>query len=1249
MWVPLHVHSQYSILDASASIKDLAKKAKEFAMPACALTDHGNMFGAVEFFKACKEAGVKPILGCEVYVASHSRLEKKKERGERAAFHLTLLAKTLQGYHNLCKLTSIGFLEGFYYYPRVDHELLETYSEGLVCLSGCMSGKIAQEILSGTEEGLEELLDWHQKIFGQDFYLELQRHEMLEEDLIKDGITQESWAFQGYKDYICKQGRINSKLSEISLKRNIPLVATNDSHYIDRQDWKAHEILLNIQSGEPCEIWEKDSGGNPKFRVPNPRRRTYSTHECYFKSPQQMAELFKDFPEALSNTLKVAEKCGVELDFKTKHYPVYVPPSIEGKSYAPAEREKAVEEFLWTLCEEGIVKRYTPERLEKVKEFYPEKDPMEVIRSRLKKEMDVIVPKDMCDYLLIVWDFIHWAKQNGIPVGPGRGSGAGSIVLYLIGITDIEPLRFSLFFERFINPERISYPDIDVDICMDRRGEVIQYTLNKYGKENVAQIITFGTMKAKMVIRDVGRVLNVPLSKVNEVAKLVPEDLGITLKAALEKDHGLKAMYESDEDTRRIFDLGQRIEGSIRNTGIHAAGIIISGQPLSELIPVCVSKESEMPVTQYSMKPVEQVGMLKIDFLGLKTLTAIQTTVNAVKERTGKLLDWINLPLDDKPAFELLNQGKTLGVFQLESGGMQELARNLHLDKFEEIIAVGALYRPGPMEMIPSFVNRKHGKEPIEYDHPLMKDILAETYGIMVYQEQVQQIASKLANYSLGEGDVLRRAMGKKEKDQMAKQREKFRLGALENGIEEVVSMGIFDKMEKFAAYGFNKSHAAAYGYISYVTAYLKANYPKEWMAALMTCDSHDLTKVAKFIRECQAMQIEMLPPSVNEADLSFVAAPQGIRFAMSGIKGVGSGVAQAILSERKRGGPFKTFYDFFKRIDTAKVGKKVIENLVDAGSFDFTGWTRDQLRASVEPMYETAVRDQKELNAGVMSLFALMGDTSEDHFSIPPKVQVQKSKLEILLKEKELLGFFLTGHPMDAYKDILTRLSCVPLRKVETMDHETIFRSGIIVESVAVRFSAKTQKKFAILMVSDGIESYELPIWPDLYEEKHHLLKDNQLLYAVLQVESKEGFARLSCRWLDDLTKATEGMIQACDAAFDRAKFQIARLKNLAKKSADNKGRKKEGMTEERKESQVPKILKMAINAKLARHSHILAIKEIFEKFRGECAVQIDFMIDEGKIGTLHINKPWGVSLGSGLEKAIAGLPSVLSVDFSS
>lgn len=1218
MWVPLHVHSQYSILDALASVDAIVEKSQKFGLPAVALTDHGNMYGAVEFFKACKGAKIKPIIGCEVYVAPNSRHDKKKEYGERAAFHLTLLAKNQAGYRNLCKLSSAGFTEGFYYFPRIDKELLSQHAEGLICLSGCVRGKIAHEALSGTEESLLQEIKWHQNLFGEDFYIEIGRHPMSDEQMRADGMHLESWLLQQYHDSIAKEAKLNAKLLESAKKLNIKVVATNDSHYIERGDWKAHEVLLNIQSGEPCEIWEKDAYGNPKFKVPNPKRRTFESHEYYFKSPEEMQALFADIPEALSNTLEVAEKCHVEIDFKTKHYPVYTPPD-----------SKSVENYLWHLCREGIKTRYTEERLAKVKEIYPGKDPMQVVLDRLDYEMNVIVPKGMSDYLLIVWDFIHWAKTNGIPMGPGRGSGAGSIVLYLIGVTDIEPLRFHLFFERFINPERISYPDIDVDICMDRRGEVIDYVLHKYGKDNIAQIITFGTMKAKMTIKDVGRTLDVPLSKVNQIAKLVPEDLNITLEKALEKDPELRAFVETDEEAGRIMEIGKILEGSIRNTGIHAAGIIISGGNLTDLIPICTAKDSEMPVTQFSMKPVESVGMLKMDFLGLKTLTAIQDAVENIQKARNISIDWINLPLDDKPTFDLLNQGKTLGVFQLESGGMQDLARNLHLDRFEEIIAVGALYRPGPMDMIPSFIDRKHGREAIENDHPWMKEILAETYGIMVYQEQVMQIASKLANFSLGEGDVLRRAMGKKDLEQMATQREKFKQGALANDIPEAISMAIFDKMEKFASYGFNKSHAAAYGYLSYVTGYLKANFPSEWMAALMTCDSHDLSKVSKFIREAHAMGIKMLPPDVNEAGTTFLASPSGIRFAMSGIKGVGEGIVEAIIHEREKGGKFNSLYHFLKRMDIKKAGKKNIESLIEAGCFDFTGWSRDALKLQLDPAYDKVATDQREASLGFMNLFAAFGDDQEAKFSHPPEVKQPRSKYEILIKEKELLGFFLTGHPMDSYQPILERLSCISLSRGLEMDHDAVFRSAFFIESVVVRLSHKSQKKFAILMISDGFESVELPIWSELYEQKSTFLRENQLLYAILQVDKREDTPRFSCKWLDDLTQADEAMIAACDQAFDKTKLQVQRFAKIQKQEPAKK------MVPQEKKA--PLSLKADLNSLSLRK--LLALKELFEKHRGDTPVNIAFWADEIHRASLQIDSKWGVSEKANIQKELAGL----------
>ncbi len=1221
-WIPLHVHSQYSILDGTSSLDDLVERAKELGMPSLALTDQGNMFGAVEFYKACQAQGIKPIIGCELYLAPSSRLDKRKIPGIPTGFPLILLAKNKQGYQNLCQLTSIAHVEGFYYTPRIDKQVLEKHSEGLICLSGSVQGKLSYLILQGREQELVEEAKWFASVFKDDFYLELQRHPMSEEDIVTDGMDKESWLLQNYRDYVRNQEVVVSRLYKLGKELNISCVATNDSHYLYRADWKAHEILMNIQSGEPCEIWERDSFGNPKSRVLNPKREIYFSHEMYFKSQEQMASLFIDMPDAIASTSEIAEKISFQLDFKTRYYPVFTPP--EGFSK---------EDYLKHLCNQGITKRYTPERLAKVAEKYPGKDPLTVVKERLAYELDIIISKGMGDYLLIVHDFISWAKAKGITMGPGRGSGVGSIILYLIEITDIEPLRFNLFFERFINPERISYPDIDVDICMERRAEVIEYTVQKYGKDKVAQIITFGTMKAKMAIKDVGRMLSMPLSKVNSITKLIPEELGITLSKALESDLTLKHSYDTDPEVKELIDIALKLEGSVRNTGVHAAGIIISGDPLTDRIPVCTAKDSDILVTQYSMKPVELVGMLKIDFLGLKTLTSIQKTVEAIRLSHGINIDWIDIPLDDKKTFSLLNHGRMLGIFQMESGGMQDLAKQLQIDKFEEIIAVVALYRPGPMEMIPSYINRKHGRELIEIDHPLMKDILAETYGIMVYQEQVMQIASLLANYSLGEGDVLRRAMGKKDREEMHNQREKFKQGALKNGIDEATAMLIFDKVEKFASYGFNKAHAAVYGYLAYVTAYLKANYPGEWMASLLTCDRDDITKVAKIIAECQSMNLPILPPDINESRNEFVATSKGIRFAMGGIKGVGEGVVSAIVAERENKGPFKSLFDFCKRIDTKKVGKKVIETLIEAGCFDFTTWERQALVISVDPMYQLSSKQQKELEKGVLDFFTSHEDAEDPALSSPPTNVPLVSKRQLLRREKELLGFYLTGHPLDEFRSILTRLSCTPFGHITDLPHDTVLRVAFIVEDVQIKTSNKTQKKFAILTISDGLERFELPIWSELYENKAPLFIENQILYAVLQVDKREESLKLNCRWVDDLTQSSDVMIQACDKAYEDAKSHI--------KNSEYRNRSPNKKKEPPQD--MPKKIHLKVDANTTRLSHILQMKDLFRSFPGATTVHLEFWNQNKKVGTIAIEGRWGISFNKEFEARLKSFSSIL------
>ncbi len=1223
MWIPLHAHSQYSILDSTIAIPKLVAYAKAQGHSAVSLTDSGNLFGAVEFFKACKEAGIKPILGCELFVAPQSRFDKKRLPGFSFGYPILLIVKNKKGYENLCTLSSLAYLEGFYYAPRIDRELLLQHNEGLICLSGPLQSYLAQLVLQKQEDELLKEVSWFKQLFKEDFFLEIQRHSMSQDEQVQDGMQEESWVLQNYITWTEDQEKVISRYKELARSEGISLVATNDTHYLERKDWKAHEILMNIQSGEPCEIWERDSQGNPKRRIKNPKRQTLASHAHDFKSTSAMQALFSDLPEALETTLRIAEKCQFEMDFKTKYYPVFVPPELDGKHYAK-------EEFLKELCLRGIKKRYGPLELSKVQEKYPGRDPLEVVKERLDYELSIIIPKGMCDYLLIVWDFIAWAKKRGIPMGPGRGSGAGSIVLYLIEVTDIEPLRFHLFFERFINPERLSYPDIDVDICMDRRGEVIDYTIQKYGKDKVAQIITFGTMKAKMAIKDVGRVLSIPLAKVNAIAKLVPEDPNMTLDKAFELDPVLRQQYAQDEEVRLCLDLAKSLEGSVRNTGIHAAGLIISGDPIMERIPVCTAKDDEV-VTQFSMKPVEAVGMLKIDFLGLKTLTSIKRACDAVKARYNQEIDWVNLSMDDKKTFDLLNQGRTLGIFQLESPGMQELAKQLHIDCFEEIVAVNALYRPGPMEMIPAFIQRKHGKEEIENDHPWMQDILKETYGIMVYQEQVMQIASRLAGYTLGEGDVLRRAMGKKDREEMMRQREKFRQGALKNGIDETTSMRIFDKVEKFASYGFNKSHAAAYGYLTYVTAFLKAHFPGEWMAALMTSDRDDLSKVAKILGECRAMEIAILPPDVNESGSEFVAQDKGIRFAMGAIKGIGEAVVLAIIQERQEKGPFKSLADFFKRVDTKKVGKKNVEYLIEAGCFDFTRWKREALLKSVDPLFAQAARDQREAEKGVMNLFSLIEKEEE----IEPPVIETEDKQKILRREKELLGFYLTGHPLEEYQTLLQELSCTPLGQFHKLDSGSVVRAAFIVETVAVKVGQKNQRKFAILTISDGVERFELPIWADLFEEKNESLTENQILYAVLVIDRDEDQVRLQCRWLETLAKVDKNTQAACDNAYDKAKMQ--------QKNTDLRPK----TTNTPKKVEV-KTVHLHLDADQLRLSHIIELKKLLSSAPGNSPVRIEFVGQQGRIAALEVDHAHGIEYSTRLQEEIQKLPPVVDMRIS-
>jgi DNA polymerase-3 subunit alpha len=1230
-WIPLHVHSQYSVLNATASIKDLISRVQKEKMPACALTDSGNMFGVVDFYKAAVASGIKPIIGLEIMISSGSHLEKKKQYGVLPGHPIILLAKSYKGYQNLCKLSSIGYLEGFYYTPRIDKETLSKYKEDLICLSGPTRGKIAQLLIEDQITSAKEEIHWFKSVFGPDFYLQVERHRMSAQNLQKDQMGKEAWLLHAYESLIQNQEKVIAYLKEISKECAISLVATNDIQYLDREDWRAHEILMNIQSGEPCDILENEYGAHRKSKIPNPKRRALFSHEYFFKSAQQMADLFADIPEAVSVTIQIANACNLEFDFKKRYYPVFIPPTLEGKSYTAKEREEAAKEYLRVLALEGIKKRYDEAKLAKVKEIYKDKDPLLVVQERFEYEFEIITSKGMGDYLLIVHDFISWAKKQNIPVGPGRGSGAGSIILYLIGVTDIEPLRFHLFFERFINPERVSYPDIDVDICMERRSEVIDYTLSKYGKDRVAQIITFGTMKAKMAIKDIGRVLSVPLVKVNEIAKLVPEDPTMTLEKALEIDPDFKRICTEDEEAKEIIFYALKLEGTIRNTGIHAAGLIICADPLTDHIPICNSKDSELVATQFAMKPVEMVGLLKIDFLGLKTLTSIQKTVEAIQRNRGIQIDWVNLPLDNKPTFELLNQGKTSGVFQLESGGMQDLSKQLHIDKFEEIIAVGALYRPGPMEMIPSFIRRKHKQEEIESDHPWMKDILEETYGIIVYQEQVMQIAQTLAGYSLGEGDVLRKAMGKKDHQEMANQAEKFTKGAEKKGIDPKLALQIFEKVEKFASYGFNKSHATAYGYLSYVTGYLKANFPKEWMAALMTCDIVDLAKISKHTSECESMNIKVLSPDVNESRGEFVATNVGVRFALGAIKGIGEGVVEAIIEERESRGHFTSLVDFITRLDPRKIGKKAIEVLISSGSFDFTQKSRSHLLAILHQKYDMIASLQKEKVKGVLDLFGT--ETTNDN----EEVSFQEAdQLSILHKEKELLGFYVTGHPLDFCSKVMQRIGASFIEQ-DRVEEIYVVKAACIIEDIQTKISNKNGKKFAILTISDRSSRYELLIFSELFEQSSYLFVENQLIATVITVDKREDPPRLQCKAIEDLTKIDEKMAEHIDRIFEAAEIQ-------AKTDLLRKSRSRAVFSQQIDKAKEKKMENIAlkVDADKMHLKDILYLRKLFLEHPGQKGVEITFLSKDQTIATIEIDSAFGVDENLNLQKVLKEAPFI-------
>lgn len=1037
-FVHLHLHTEYSLLDGAIRMKELMKQAAEFKMPAVAITDHGNLFGAIEFYQEATRAGVKPIIGCEAYIAPGSHKDRPGSRRD-AAYHFTLLAENETGYRNLVKLVTAAHLDGFHYAPRIDKELLSAHSAGLIGLSGCLASEINSAIQANNLEKAKQSAAEYRDILGaENFFMELHDH----------GIE--------------AQHTCNRVLPQIARDLGVGLVAANDVHFLRRSDHEAHDVMLCIGTGK---------------MVQDENRMRY-VPELYFKSPAEMREVFRDFPEAITNTLEIGERCHVDLEFGRSKYPEY-----------PAPAGKTRESYLRELCYEGLRGRYG-ERAASDAELI----------KRLDYELGVLERTGFVSYLLIVWDFIHFAKEKGIPVGPGRGSAAGSMVAYVLGITDIDPLQYGLIFERFLNPDRVSPPDIDVDFCEARRGEVLEYVRQKYGERRVAQIITFGKLKAKSVVRDVGRVMGLSYRDADRIAKMIPNELNITLDSAVEKNPELKRAVATEPATRQLFDYAKILEGLSRNAGVHAAGVVIADRDLSDYIPLCRDVKGNDVISQYPMGPLNDLGLLKMDFLGLKTLTVIEDTLVLIHKREpGFSLK--NIPLDDPAAFALYNRGETIGLFQMESGGMTSLSKQFNVKKLDDIIALIALYRPGPMELIPEYVKAKKGITPIKYLHPLLEDICAETYGVMIYQEQVMAAASKLAGYSLAQADLLRRAMGKKDKEKMAKERANFIEGcARTNKIAEKKANAIFDLLEKFAGYGFNKSHSAAYGVISYQTAYLKAHYSVEFMAGLLSNEINNTDKISVFVGECKRMGISILPPDVNKSGLKFTpettvapvddrrtkedgarTAPlqqNAIRYGLAAIKHVGESAMEAAIRERERGGDFTSLQDFCSRLDSRIANRKMLESLIKAGAFDFLGRERAELFACIDEALSASAAAYRDRVAGQVSLFdeASAPTTSRKRLITP------WSEHEKLAYEKELLGFYVSGHPLDAYVDLFAAKNYRPIASLGELDDRAPFKiAGAIVE-VEKKFTRREGKPFAVVWVEDLSDMLEVVVWNEVY-----------------------------------------------------------------------------------------------------------------------------------------------------------------------
>ena len=1127
-FVNLHVHTEYSLLDGAITIKKMIKKALGLGMDSVAITDHGNIFGAIQLFSEAAKVGIRPIIGCEVYMAPGDRREHSPSiDGQPNSYHLVLLVMNEKGYKNLSRLVTLGHLEGFYYRPRIDMEILKEHNEGLIALSACMKGIVPYNIIRGRMDTAREKALELATIFDQDrFYLEVQANGMPE------------------------QIEVNRALKDLSTELSIPLVATNDCHYLNREDSEAHDALLCIQTGKI---------------IDDPQRMKFSTNEFFYKSRNEMeASLDEGYSEALDNTLKIASRCTYDMEFGNYKYPVF-------HTSGSQDLDELIRQEAQKGLKERIIKR------EREEEELTEEQKSEYF-ERLNFELDIITKMGFSGYFLIVADFIDYARRSDIPVGPGRGSAAGSLVAYCLHITNLDPIKYGLLFERFLNPQRISMPDIDIDFCMNGRDDVIKYVSEKYGRDNVGQIITFGTMKARGVIRDVGRVLNIPYGEVDKIAKMVPEGPKVKLEDAIDEEPELKKLEEGGEVEKKLLKVAKSLEGIARHASTHASGVVISDKPLVEYLPLYKGGNNEI-MTQFTMDQIEKIGLIKFDFLGLKTLTVIKHTLELIEASAGHRVDIENIPLSDEKTFELCQQGKTTGVFQLESGGMKDLLRRLKPEVFEDLVALVALYRPGPMEWIPDYINGKHGKRKPEYLHPKLEPILAKTYGVAIYQEQVMQIARDLAGFSMAEADVLRKAMGKKKAALLAEQKEKFINGCIKNNIGKKLAEKIFAFIEPFAGYGFNRSHAACYALIGYQTAYLKARYPVQFMAALLTQDMGNQDKTIKNIAECREMGIRILPPDINESQADFAVVEGAIRFGLAAVKNVGVKAVESIIEVRNSSGPFEDLFDFCERIDGSKVNRRVFEGLIQCGAFDFSGIQRSRLFASLDDIVRLcgANHDPNQLN-----IFSGLDSSQKGSIGLLDFPEIEEwDHREKLKREKESLGFYITGHPLNEFEKEVRRFASCSIQEIlNKKDRSEISVAGVI-EDISMK-RTKRGERMAIISLEDQTGSAEVILFPDVFNNySQFLIGDEPLLIT--------GITELSDNSLKIIAK------------------EITTLESLRQKSI--------------------KGIEFILDCELVSREYLEEMREIFIKYQGESSVSFKLNMENGKTILISANSYYKIS----------------------